>query len=302
MSPLLVLKMQSPLFRLILDRRKWEAFRNTILIILWACQFATLQAQGVLKLDESSGSPRSSSERAIAEYRQMLQEENPADLYILKGKALWSQPRGPKQKTLKTCDLGLGAGVIQGAWTQLPRYFWDTKRVQDLESRLLSCMQEIQGFNAQELIQADFSSPERMNLSLLAAYVASESEGLPFKVPLSNPAELEMYEEGKKLFYYRAGTHDFSCSTCHSEDARRIRLQELPNLTTQAGAGFAYGTWPAYRISTGSVWTMQQRLADCFRQQRFPKPIFASPATIALSVYLGATSNGSKAASPGLKR
>jgi len=243
-----------------------------------------------------------STEKAIAQYRQMLQEANPADLYVTKGEALWNSARGPNRQSLASCDLGLGPGIVKGAWAQMPRYFEDTQRVQDLESRILFCMQEIQGFNSIDLAAQDFNTPERLNISLLAVYVASESEGVPFNVPMSLPQENEMYKIGKKLFFLRAGTHDFSCSTCHSQTGRRIRLQDLPNLTTHEGAGGAYGSWPAYRISTGSIWTMQQRLSDCFRQQRFPKPIFASPATIALSVYMGFNANGSIASAPGLKR
>jgi sulfur-oxidizing protein SoxA len=38
--------------------------------------------------------------------------------------------------------------VLKGAFVELPRYFADTKKVQDLESRLLTCMETLQGFNA----------------------------------------------------------------------------------------------------------------------------------------------------------
>lgn len=246
--------------------------------------------------------PKDTTDAALAQYRQMLQEANPADLYVAKGQALWAQVRGPKAQSLRTCDLGLGPGVVKGAWVRLPRYFSDTGRVQDLESRLITCMHDIQGFDEQELIDLDFSKGERLTIAQLAAYVSSESEGMPFNVPQTNPVEREMYAIGQELFYMRAGTHDFSCASCHTQDGRRIRLQDLPNLSTPAGAGFAFGTWPAYRISTGSIWSMQQRLADCFRQQRFPKPKFASPATIALSVYLGVNASGQVAQAPGLKR
>ena len=242
------------------------------------------------------------TDAALAQYRQMLQEANPADLYVAKGQALWAQPRGPKTKSLETCDLGLGPGVLKGAWVQLPRYFADTQRVQDLESRLVSCMHDIQGFSEEEIIAQDFLKGERATIASLAAYIASESAGLPFKVAQSNSAETRMYALGRELFYMRGGPHDFSCATCHTQEGRRIRLQDLPNLTTPKGSGFAFGTWPAYRVSTGSLWTMQQRLADCFRQQRFPKPKYVSPATIALSVYLGVNANGQISDAPGLKR
>ncbi|MEY4113139.1 MAG: hypothetical protein RL082_1644, partial [Pseudomonadota bacterium] len=59
---------------------------------------------------------------------------------------------------------------------------------------------------------------------------------------------------------------------------------------------------PAYRVSSGTFWTMQYRLNDCYRQQRFPEPIYISDDTIALSMYMAATANGGKMAAPGLKR
>jgi sulfur-oxidizing protein SoxA len=244
---------------------------------------------------------KSQTEQAIAKYREMLQDANPADLYVLKGQALWSKPRGPKNASLNACDLGLGPGVVQGAWVKLPRYFADTGKVQDLESRLLTCMQAIQGFDAQALMMEDFSSEERQNLTLLAVYVASESQDMAFDVKPEHPDEKKMFLLGQSLFFMRAGSHDFSCATCHSQTAKRIRLQDLPNLTNSSGAAY-YATWPAYRVSTGSVWTMQQRLADCFRQQRLPRPIFTSSATVALSMYMATLASGTQAQAPGLKR
>ena len=84
----------------------------------------------------------------IQKYRQMLEEGNPADLAELSGQELWSARRGPKQTTLERCDLGLGPGRLDGAYAQLPRYFADTGKVQDAESRLVTCMSTLQGFNA----------------------------------------------------------------------------------------------------------------------------------------------------------
>ena len=60
------------------------------------------------------------------------------------------------------------------------------------------------------------------------------------------------------------------CSTCQ-------------NLTNNPGAGKGFGALPAYRVSNGQMRGMQQRLNDCYRQQRFPHPGFGSDATIALS-------------------
>src|ERR1035437_9233322 len=81
----------------------------------------------------------------IAKYRQMLAEDNPAELAEAKGEELWKTARGPNKASLQRCDLGLGAGVVKGAYVQLPRYFADSAKVQDLESRLVTCMMQLQG-------------------------------------------------------------------------------------------------------------------------------------------------------------
>jgi sulfur-oxidizing protein SoxA len=64
----------------------------------------------------------------------------------------------------------------------------------------------------------------------------------------------------------------------------------------------AYTTWPAYRVSQGEVRSMQWRLNDCFRQQRFPDLQFVSPASIALTTYLAYGANGAKFNAPSVKR
>ena len=86
------------------------------------------------------------------------------------------------------------------------------------------------------------------------------------------------------------------------EEGKRIRLQDLPNLTKQPGAGNGFGAWPAYRVSNGQLWGMQLRLNDCYRQQRMPFPIYGSDVTIALSVFMANTANGGTVQTPGLKR
>ena len=238
----------------------------------------------------------------IAEYRAMLADGNPADLYEAKGEGLWKQARGPKTASLEKCDLGKGPGVVKGTFVELPRYFSDTQRVQDLESRLLTCMEQLQGFNAAEIAKARFGAGEQKNIESLVAYISAESRGLLFNLPQAHTQEKLMYEVGKKVFYLRGGPMDFSCASCHGEDNKRIRLQDLPNLTQQPGASTGFGSWPAYRVSSGDLWSMQRRLNDCYRQQRFPYPGYASDVTIALGVYMGVNSKGGASVAPGLKR
>lgn len=243
-----------------------------------------------------------SAVESIEEYRAMLADGNPAELFEAKGEDLWKQKRGPKKTSLEQCDLGKGPGVIKGAFVELPRYFADTQKVQDLESRLLTCMDTLQGFNPAEIAKTSFGQGEQVNMTALATWISAESKGMKFKISQAHAQEKTFYEVGKRLFFQRAGPHDFACSSCHGQDNTRIRLQDLPNLTKNPGDGIGFAAWPAYRVSNGQMWGMQQRLNDCYRQQRFPYPGFASDATVALSVYLGVNSQGAASIAPALKR
>jgi L-cysteine S-thiosulfotransferase len=239
-----------------------------------------------------------------AQYHRMLAEDNPAELAVARGQELWEKPRGPNHVALTGCDLGLGPGVVSGAFAQLPRYFADTGLVMDAESRLVHCMVTIQGFGREELVAAPFSPADapQTDLEVLVAYVAAQSRGATIRVPQNVPKEQEAYARGRELFYRRAGPYDFSCASCHGADGLRIRLQELPNLTRSEGARIAFGHWPAYRVSQGAVRTMQWRLADCVRQQRWPELIFGSQASVDLSMYLGVLARGGTMDVPSLRR
>lgn len=239
----------------------------------------------------------------IAKYRQLLADGNPAELWEARGEGLWKEPRGPNKVALSTCDLGKGPGVVKGAYVEMPRYFSDTRKVMDIEQRLAYCMVKIQGFTADQATANHFGQGEKRSpMEALVAYIAGESRGMKIAVKAALPEEARMYSAGKAIFFYRGGAYDFSCASCHSGDKQRIRLQELPNLLVKADAQKAYATWPAYRVSQGEVRTMQHRLYDCFRQQRFPVPGYDSDMITALTLFLAKNAEGGTFDAPALKR
>ena len=246
--------------------------------------------------------PRSTVEE-IERYRAALGDGNPAELWEARGEGIWKQKRGPKNASLEQCDLGLGPGVVKGAYTVLPKYFADSDKVEDLESRLVTCMVNLQGLTPAEAKKDPFGEPgKKVPMDALVAYVTGQSRGMKMNVALNHPKEQEAYAIGQKIFYFRGGPHDFSCATCHGADNQRIRLQDLPNLTKLSDAQKAYGAWPAYRVSQGEVRSMQWRLYDCFRQQRFPELEFVSDASIALTMFLAKNANGGVFDAPSIKR
>ncbi len=241
-------------------------------------------------------------------YLQMMNSMggNPADFNIDDGKKLWSEKRGPKNASLEQCNLGLGPGVVKGAYAQLPRYFADTGKVQDLESRLVTCMETLQGFSAKEADKEPFAKEggNASPLENIAMYVAHQSNGMKIAIPQNDALEKQSYENGKKLFFYRAGPFSFSCAACHSEKGKRIKVSALPDLvdTGPDGAAKSYATWPAYPNSQGVARTLEWRMLACERQQRWPAPKFTSSAVIDLITYMGVNSNGATLQTPSFKR
>ncbi len=231
---------------------------------------------------------------------------NPADFNIDDGKKLWAEKRGPKNASMEQCNLGLGPGVLKGAYAQLPRYFADTGKVQDLQSRLVTCMVNLQGFTAAEAMHDPFNKKggNATDIANLALYVAKQSDGMKIDIPQNAAQEKLSYENGKKLFFYRGGPFSFSCATCHSESDKRIKISALPNLTMTGpnGAAKSYATWPAYPNSQGVARTLEWRMLACFRQQRFPAPKYTSNAVIDLITYMGVNSNGQTLHTPTFKR
>ena len=147
----------------------------------------------------------------IAQYRKMLEDGNPAELFEARGEALWKAKRGPKNASLELCDLGKGPGRVKGVFVELPRYFSDTGRVQDLESRLLTCMQTLQGFDAAQIASTPFGRGEQISMEGLVAWISAESRGQRFNLPQGHAEERKMRELGQRAFFYRAGPYDFVC-------------------------------------------------------------------------------------------
>ncbi|MGD9668325.1 MAG: sulfur oxidation c-type cytochrome SoxA [Hyphomicrobiaceae bacterium] len=266
-----------------------------------AAAFAAFAVTGAAVAQEDAS-------KGIEQYRKMMADDpfaNPGNLYIDSGEALWKEKRGTKNVSLEGCDLGKGPGVLEGAFAELPRYFADADKVMDLESRILWCMEKLQGLDTGPVKKGAFSKRGQggSEMEFLASYVGSHSNGMKLKPQLSHPKEKEAYDVGESLFYMRAGPHDFSCQTCHGVSGTRIRLQELPDLAEPGvDAQKAVPTWPAYRVSTESVKTMQHRMSDCYRQMRMPKVGFGSDAVTALIVFLVKQGEGGEIQVPALKR
>lgn len=252
--------------------------------------------------------PLAWGEASVEEYRAMLgdKDANPGFFVIDQGEILFKEKRGPKNVSLEKCDFGLGPGKLKGAYAQLPRYFKDTQRVQDVESRLLTCMVSLQGSNEEDIKKKTFAD-QRDNesntpIESMAAYVAYQSNGMKINPPLKHPMEKETLKVGEAYFWHRHGPMDFACATCHAEGGKRIRLQSLVHVYNRKDIQATMTAWPTYRVSHGAVRNMQHRMWDCHWQMRTPDIEFGSPATTALISFLTHQAKGGTYDLPGMKR
>jgi sulfur-oxidizing protein SoxA len=242
-------------------------------------------------------------------YREALQDKfaNPGTMVADRGEILFMTKRGPKNVSLEKCNFGLGAGKLEGAYAQLPRYFKDTNKVEDLESRLVTCMTRLQGFSEADVLKKVFGNQKEnesnTDIEAIAMYVASKSDGIAINPPLKHAKEKEALKVGEALFFTRHGPMDFSCKTCHADDGKRIRLQELGNYAgNKQNAQATMKTWPTYRVSHGMVRTLQSRMWDCNWQMRLPDLAYGSPGSVALISYLSHQAKGAALDLPGMKR
>lgn len=268
---------------------------------------ACLWAMGLALLVAAPAAAQDATEKALEKYRQMLKEDpwsNPGLLDVDRGEMLWKNPRGPFLTSLETCDLGRGPGVVEGAYAELPRYFADADKVMDAETRIIWCMEKIQGFNRADLTKKPHPGGGQpvKEVGAIATYVASKSNGMKFAAKFEHPKEKEAIALGEALFNRRAGPFDFSCAACHAESGKRIRLQPLPYLADPKEAAKVIGEWPAYRVSSTHVMTMQHRIYDCFWQMRQAEIEIGSEVSVALISFLTKKAEGGEITAPAIKR
>jgi sulfur-oxidizing protein SoxA len=231
--------------------------------------------------------------------RQMM-PDNPAYWVAEEGEELFSTPRGPNNVSLEGCDFGKGPGVLEGAYVELPRYFEDTGKVMDLETRLVHCMTTLQGFDKKDpaVKKRHGSGSDMMKLQ---TYIALQSNGMEWNPPMDHPMEKAMRDAGEEMFYRRSGPMDFSCQTCHGTTGQRIRASVLPNINEPHEWTKAI-SWPAERAGHQNVRSTQHRVRGCLWQMRHPGIVAGSDASIALISFWTDAARGQPAILPDLKR
>lgn len=181
---------------------------------------------------------------------EAIEEFPPYEPFIDDGMAMWEAPFA-NGKTYKDCFPD--GPAIKGKFPH-----WDKK--QGMVITLPMALNQCREANGEKPLKY-----KKGPINNILSYIAFESRDQITKVeiPADDPKALAAYEAGKKFYYTRRGQLNFSCASCHLQNAgMKIRSDILsPALghTTH---------FPVYRSKWGTVGTLHRRFTGCNKQVR----------------------------------
>ena len=208
---------------------------------------------------------------------------NAGMLWVSRGEALWSQPRGNAKVACASCH---EASRMKGVSARYPRFDAALGRVVNVEERVNACV-----VDRQRAPRLAWESEELLSLS---AFIARQSRGVPVAVSIDGPAHAT-WEAGRRLYFTRMGQLHLACTNCHDASWGRTLLAE------SISQGHPNG-WPAYRLEWQAMGSLERRLRACFFGVRAEMPAYGSADMIALELYLAWRAQGLAAAAPGVRR
>lgn len=193
---------------------------------------------GALALDKDSKSQYDS-----------IMEFPPFESVIEAGKEMWTKPF-KNGKTFASCFPNGGKNVAGN----YPRFDASLNKVVTFEADINQCLKA----NG----EAEFKLSDVNTMGILTAYARTLSDGMKMNVKVEGAAALAAYEDGKNFYFQRRGQLNFSCATCHVDNAgNRIRAEVLSPTLGQTTH------WPVFRAGE-RLTTLQARYKGCNNQVR----------------------------------
>ncbi len=198
---------------------------------------------------------------------------NPGMTGVDAGQAEWATVDGTEGKSCASCHNGIES--MKGLRASMPKVTKDGK-LWSLEDFINGCRTNRMGAKAW-----GWKSTEMKNMT---AAISLQSRGMPVNVKTDGAAG-PFWEEGKKMYYSRYGMLQLSCANCHEDHyGDHIRGDHLSQ-------GQSNG-FPVYRLSTGGLVSLQDRLFGCIRDTRAESFKPGSPELHALELYVASRGNG----------
>jgi L-cysteine S-thiosulfotransferase len=228
---------------------------------------------------------KSGAEFQSADVQKQQADEfaNPGMLWVTRGEALWSQPRGEAKASCASCH---DTASMRGVSARYPRHDEALGRVVTLDQRVNAC-----SIGKQRAPALAWESDE---LLALTTFVARQSHGMPINVSIDGKAR-PAFEAGRKLYHQRIGQLHLACTNCHDANWGKTLLAETVSQGHPDG-------WPAYRLEWQALGSLQRRLRACFYGVRAEMPAYGSDDFTALELYLAWRAQGLPRSAPGVRR
>lgn len=202
-----------------------------------------------------------------------IMEFPPYEAVLEKGKKMWETPL-KSGKTYADC-MPNGGRNIAGSYP----YFDDKAgKVITLVDALNAC-RVANG-------EAAYKLGDVATMGTLTAYMRTLSDGMLSNVRVETSKALAAYEDGKKTFFSRAGQLNFSCASCHVQNAGVKLRSEL--ISPVIGHTVH---WPVFR-GGDSLTELQTRYVGCFKSVRHVSAPIGSEKLNNLEYYHSYMSNG----------
>ncbi|MGH6779725.1 MAG: sulfur oxidation c-type cytochrome SoxA [Bradyrhizobium sp.] len=233
-----------------------------------------------VKLDDFVNGPYSMNADMRKQWKA-IEQFPPYEFALDDGKAMFSKPF-TDGKTYADCFANGGIGIRQN----YPYFDEKAGKVVTLELAINRCRK------ANGEMPLNYTKDK---MAALTAYMAYTSRGKPMNIKIpDDPRALAAYENGKRYFYTRRGQLNFSCASCHVQNAgRRIRAETL------APALGILNAMPIYRSKWGGMGTISRRFVSCNKQVRGVPLKPQSKDYRDLEYYLSYVSNGLPISGPG---
>jgi len=211
-----------------------------------------------------------------------INEFPPYEFSLEIGKTLFNRPFSNKAQ-YADCFPNKGIAIAQ-----LYPYWDETKQsIITLASAINDCRLK------NKLPALAYESDE---ITYLMAYMADTSRGLLINTRLPESA-LSAYERGKAYFYQRRGQLNFSCASCHVDNAGKFIRSEI------LSPALGHTThWPAYRLKTGKLGSLHTRFKVCNRLIRAKVHKAQSTELRELEFFLSYLSNGLPMNGPSIRK
>ncbi|NOQ68499.1 MAG: sulfur oxidation c-type cytochrome SoxA [Gammaproteobacteria bacterium] len=221
--------------------------------------------------------PRSGYEFVKSETRAMQDDDfaNPGLLTVDHGEELFNQKHKNSGKSCASCHGEEGEKLNSKEIARYPVYNSKLNKIVTLQKRISNCRSSI---TDKQLLT------NHPDLVALETFVRNRAAGEKVNVQMDG-AVSQLLKKGEKLYKTRYGLIDMSCYHCHTlYPGKMIRGQKI---SQGQGNGF-----PAYRLDTGEVTNLNQRIQQCMTLLRAEPFDADSEENKLLGLYIMSRSNG----------